>query len=118
MKRFRLICTTMIGVLALSSGCSISNVAIDSNPDIKESKSTDVGTKGLLIPISSDNVRAAGYDANSLIMTVEFDNGAKYNYYGVPKEIWELFLAAQPHPWSQVGYPLLVKGGVPYKRIR
>ena len=76
-----------------------------------------VGTSGQLIPIQSDNVQAAGYDANSMIMTVQFDNGYAYEYYGIPAELWNSFVAAQPHPWSQVGYPQLVEGGYHYKKI-
>ena len=77
-----------------------------------------VGTNGQLISIQSDNVRAAGYDVASMVMTVQFDNGALYEYYGVPADLWTSFVAAQPHPWSQVGYPRLVRGAIPYKRIR
>ena len=77
-----------------------------------------VGTNGQLISIQSDNVSAAGYDEASMVMTVQFDNGALYEYYGVSTDIWTSFVAAQPHPWSQVGYPRLVQGGIPYKRIR
>ena len=75
------------------------------------------GTGGKLISILSDNVRAAGYDASSMIMTVQFNNGYTYEYYGISLELWESFLAAQPNPWSLVGYPQLVQAGVPYKRI-
>ena len=76
-----------------------------------------VGTGGQLISIQSDNVRAAGYDEASKVMTVQFDSGALYAYYEVPADLWTAFLTAQPHPWSQVGYPRLVQGGIPYKRI-
>jgi hypothetical protein len=76
-----------------------------------------VGTNGELIYIQSDNVSAAGYDELSMVMTVQFDNGALYEYYGVPSDLWTSFVAAQPHPWSQVGYPRLVQDAVPYKRI-
>jgi hypothetical protein len=62
-------------------------------------------------------VRAAGYNADTMIMTVQFDSGYIYEYYGVHAELWTSFIAAQPDPWSQVGYPRLVQGGVPYKRI-
>ena len=79
--------------------------------------SVSIGTKGQLISIQSDNVRAAGYDEASMVMTVQFDNGALYEYYGVPADLWTSFVAAQPHPWSQVGYPRLIQGGVPYKRV-
>ena len=76
-----------------------------------------VGTNGKLISIQSDNVSAAGYDEVTMVMSVQFDNGAIYEYYGVPADLWISFIAAQPHPWSQVGYPRLVQGGIPYKRI-
>ena len=76
------------------------------------------GTVGQLISIQSDNVRAAGYDAASMIMTVQFNNGYTYEYYGIPLDLWDSFIAAQPNPWSLVGYPRLVQAGVPYKRIR
>lgn len=75
------------------------------------------GTGGQLISIQSDNVQAAGYDTNSMIMTVQFNNGYTYEYYGIPLELWNSFIAAQPNPWSLVGYPRLVQAGVPYKRI-
>jgi len=88
-------------------------------PEVEINQATEsVGTSGQLISIQSDNVRAAGYDDASMVMTVQFDNGAIYEYYGVPTELWTSFVAAQPHPWSQVGYPRLVQGGIPYKRVR
>ncbi len=98
----------------LISGCG------DSAQDYSSSKvqSTEiVGTNGQLISIQSDNVRAAGYDVNSMIMTVQFQNGYTYEYYNVPAELWSSFIAAQPHPWSEVGYPQLVQGGFQYRRI-
>ena len=52
-----------------------------------------------------------------VIMTVQFNNGYTYEYYGITAELWNSFIAAQPNPWSQVGYPRLVQAGVPYKRI-
>jgi hypothetical protein len=99
------------------SGCS----GQSTNPDSASRSVTvapqQIGTNGQLISIQSDNVRAAGYDAASMVMTVQFDNGSLYEYYGVPAELWTSFVAAQPHPWSQVGYPRLVQGGVPYRKI-
>ena len=75
------------------------------------------GTNGQLIEIQSDNVRAAGYDQATLVMTVQFDNGSLYEYFGIPVNLWAEFISAQPHPWSQVGYPRLVQERVPYRRI-
>ena len=106
--------TAFILLLMLTS-CSSSE---DSNSQSSlEQPSVTIGTNGQLISIQSDNVRAAGYDEASMVMTVQFDNGALYEYYSVPADLWTSFISAQPHPWSQVGYPRLVQGGIPYKRI-
>ena len=104
-----------VSLIFLITGCG-SAAKVSEAPRVGAQKI--VGTNGQLISIQSDNVQAAGYDANSLTMTVQFNNGYTYEYYGVPAELWESFIAAQPHPWSQVGNPRLVEAGVPYKRIR
>lgn len=70
-----------------------------------------------LQPIQSSNVLKAGYDLTTQAMTVQFKDMSVYEYYGVPEILWQNFLNAQPHPWSQVGYPNLVRGGYNYKRI-
>ena len=98
-------------------GCGDRNEGLDALSGSESSNKHQVGTNGELIYIQSDNVSAAGYDELSMVMTVQFDNGALYEYYGVPSDLWTSFVAAQPHPWSQVGYPRLVQDAVPYKRI-
>jgi hypothetical protein len=75
------------------------------------------GTGGELIPITSDNVARAGYDALAAVMIVQFRDGSIYEYYDVPLGLWERFIAAQPDPWSQVGYPDLVQGGYSYRKV-
>lgn len=99
------------------SACGEQATETNTNPSTQNSESQQIGTNGQLISIQSDNVRAAGYDEVSMVMTVQFDNGYLYEYYGVPADLWSSFIAAQPHPWSQVGYPRLLQGGIPYKRI-
>jgi len=101
--------------LLIIAGCGSGSDDSSSSKPVAQSL---VGTNGQLIFIQSDNVQAAGYDANELTMTVQFNNGYTYEYYGIQAELWNSFIAAQPHPWSQVGYPRLVQTGVPYKRIR
>ena len=76
------------------------------------------GTGGELIAIQSDNVAAAGYDDATSTMLVEFDDGSLYEYAPVPVSVWIDFIAAQPHPWSRVGNPVLVEGRVPYRKVR
>lgn len=75
------------------------------------------GTGGALVPIDSDNVAMAGYDDQARVMTVLFDSARLYKYYDVPPALWEAFVAAQPDPWSLVGYPQLVQGGYAYQEI-
>lgn len=99
------------------SACGTSAPESPASANGKVVAESPVGTKGQLIPISSSNVLAAGFDADSLVMTVKFASGGLYEYYNVPVGLWEEFVAAQPHPWSQVGYPRLVQGGYAYKRI-
>ena len=107
---------TSVLILGLTS-CGEQAGLTNSPSGSEGAESQRVGTNGELIAIQSDNVSAAGYDEASTVMTVQFDNGALYEYYGVQAELWKSFVAAQPHPWSQVGYPQLVQGGIPYKRI-
>ena len=98
-----------------------SKVAAESAPAVAQEigppPEPQVGTGRELIPIQSSNVQAAGYDADTGVMTVLFDSGGLYEYYEVPAGLWEAFIAAQPHPWSAVGYPRLVEGGIAYQRI-
>ena len=101
-------------VLVGCSATETSNLPVSSP---SQQPSTPIGTNGQLISIQSDNVQAAGYDAATMVMTVQFDNNSIYEYYGVPADLWTAFVAAQPHPWSQVGNPRLVQGGVPYRKI-
>ena len=112
LRKLSLSCVILFLLFPLSSCGSPSSEIVTTKQE-----SSAVGTSGQLISIQSDNVRAAGYDATSMVMTVQFDNGALYEYYGVPADLWASFVAAQPHPWSQVGYPRLVQGAIPYKRI-
>jgi hypothetical protein len=109
--------TLFLALTFLLTGCANGTSSSGEISEREDNQVSRVGTEGQLIPIQSDNVRAAGYDAETLIMTVQFRNGYLYEYYGVSADVWTSFVAAQPNPWSQVGYPSLVQSGIPYKRI-
>lgn len=47
-----------------------------------------------MIPVSSSNHVAAGYDSNQATLRIEFKNGNIYEYYDVPQYIWDEYLAA------------------------
>ena len=114
------------GVLAVTgillAGCASSSTEGDgraSAPAADTNSGTAIsGTGGQLIAIQSDNVAAAGYDDATSTMLVEFDDGSLYEYSPVPESVWIDFVAAQPHPWSRVGNPVLVQGGVPNRKVR
>lgn len=107
----------------VNTGCASTNAAQTGSTGQSEaapasvSDSRAVGTEGELIPIDSDNVAMAGYNDSTRVMTVLFHSARLYEYYDVPPQLWESFVAAQPDPWSLVGYPQLVQGGYAYQEI-
>ncbi len=105
-----------IAVSSCSAESSDSSSTIEGPASFQESDLSK-DTKGEFIQIQSDNVSMAGYDASTQIMTVKFDNGQSYWYQPVDQSVWTAFYNAQPHPWSQVGYPALVESGIPYGKI-
>jgi hypothetical protein len=56
-----------------------------------------------LDPIRSSALLAVGYDPGRSVLTVQYASGAVYEYYDVPRSLYEDLLAAQPHPWSVYG---------------
>jgi len=46
------------------------------------------------IPVSSSNVQSIGYDPASKTLEVEFNDGAIYQYHGVPQDTYDGFLRA------------------------
>jgi hypothetical protein len=108
----------LIGTFFIGSVACLASCGQNAVEEMSSQLSSSVGTNGQLISIQSDNVMAAGYEDKNAIMTVQFNNGSIYEYYGVSASVWQAFVAAQPHPWSQVGYPELVQSGISYKRVR
>lgn len=106
----------MLFFLSLISGCASGETLDQVSESYSEIQMVD-GNHSELQDIVSSNVRQAGYNSDSKVMTVVFDNGSRYEYFQVPQELWNEFLEAQPNPWSRVGYPRLVGEGYQYKRI-
>lgn len=105
-----------IGVTSCSGGSNSDLAQIEESASVQE-MDLSRDTNGEFINIQSDNVSMTGYDATTQRMTVMFDNGKAYWYQPVDQSIWTAFYSAQPHPWSQVGYPQLVESGIPYGRV-
>lgn len=47
--------------------------------------------------IESSNLVGVGYDPDTLVLEVEFKNGAVYQYDQVPKEIFDALMEADSH---------------------
>jgi len=45
-------------------------------------------------PLSSSNIRSAGYDAEKRILEVEFASGSIYHYFDVPVQTFNSLLSA------------------------
>lgn len=68
------------------------------------------------VSVSSSNIRAVGYDPNTLTLGVQFLTGTEYQYNDVPQHVYDGFFQA-----GSVGryFNQHVKtAGYPYTRIR
>jgi hypothetical protein len=45
-------------------------------------------------PVSSSNLASIGYDAESLVLEVEFNNGRVYQYFDVPQGTYDELMGA------------------------
>lgn len=111
------------GILVLAVfvlfGCHVPKQPMPTTTKGEQTNNRNIGldTKGQLIEIRSDNVSRASYDAETETLVILFKTGAKYWYSPVPQSTWHEFYLAQPHPWSEVGYPKLVLAKIPHGRI-
>lgn len=46
-------------------------------------------------PVDSSSIAAAGYAPDVSMLEVEFRNGSVYQYFAVPKEVFDSLLAAE-----------------------
>ena len=47
-----------------------------------------------MIPVSSSNIAAIGYDETQSLLVIEFLNGSTYEYYSVPSYVFDELLNA------------------------
>lgn len=67
-----------------------------------------------MIPVDSSNVESVGYDEGSSTLQVSFKKGGMYQYFDVPKDVFEALRDA-----SSVGGYLAshIKGRFRYSRV-
>jgi hypothetical protein len=49
------------------------------------------------VSVSSSNLASVGYDPEQNLLEIAFQNGSKYQYYGVPHHIYEGLMQASSH---------------------
>jgi hypothetical protein len=66
-------------------------------------------------PVDSSNLAAAGYNSNSQILRIQFNDGSLYEYSGVPEHVYNGLLSAS----SKGRYfdQHVKKAGYPYTKI-
>ncbi len=45
-------------------------------------------------PVSSSNLKSVGYDPDSALLEIEFQDGSIYQYSGVPQNVHQALMAA------------------------
>lgn len=69
-----------------------------------------------LKPVSSSNLKAVGYDAETKTLQIEFLNGGLYEYYNIPENIYKGLMAASSH--GSYFDQHIKKGGYRYRKLR
>ncbi len=67
------------------------------------------------VNVVSTNIRSIGYDASTMILEVEFNNGTVYQYYDVPEDLYEGIMTAESHGKFLASY--IKKGGYRYAQV-
>lgn len=65
--------------------------------------------------VSSSNISSIGYDENSNTLEIEFHNGGVYQYFNVPKNVFEGLMSASSH--GQYFDQNIKKAGYSYRQV-
>ena len=65
--------------------------------------------------VSSSNLRSVGYDPISLILEIEFNSGAVYQYLNIPASVYQSLMSASSHGKYFHAY---IKDNYRYTRVR
>ncbi|MHC8508992.1 MAG: KTSC domain-containing protein [Rhodospirillales bacterium] len=62
----------------------------------------------------SSNLRSVGYDSQSQILEIEFNQSRIYQYYGVPEHLYEQLIQA---PSKGRFFHVYIRHAFPYDRV-
>jgi hypothetical protein len=67
------------------------------------------------INVISSNLKSVGYDAEKSILEIEFNSGSIYQYFGVPRNVFDLLMNAS----SKGGFHSdFIKDKFQYQRVK
>ena len=90
LRRAWLLLAIVAGV-GLSCDGPVSEQPIDSAPAASREHAIE------RTPIRSSALRSIGYDQEQRVLEIEFTNGAVYQYFDVPREVYRGLMAAESH---------------------
>jgi hypothetical protein len=67
-----------------------------------------------MIPVTSSNLAAIGYDADTATLRIQFIRSGSYDYQGVPQDVYDGLLMATSK--GQYFDQFIKKGGYPYSK--
>lgn len=67
-----------------------------------------------MISVNSSTISQIGYEPNSASLVVEFHNGTRYTYHGVPVDVFEAF--SESGSKGQFLSQVIKKGGYSYSK--
>jgi hypothetical protein len=65
-------------------------------------------------PVESSSIRSAGYAVETSTLEVEYRNGTVYQYFAVPRKVFDSLLAAESKGAFVSGR---IRGHYPYRRV-
>jgi hypothetical protein len=68
-----------------------------------------------MIPVSSSNLTAIGYTAETATLRIQFVHGGIYDYQGIPSDLYEALMAAPSK--GQYFDQYVKKGGYPFSKV-
>lgn len=66
------------------------------------------------VPVESSSIASAGYSPEMGTLEVEYRNGSLYQYFAVPKSVFDALLAARS---KGVFVSERIRGHYPYRRV-
>jgi citrate synthase len=72
-----------------------SKIIVDAYDNLKNYTSFSIEDTAGRIRVKSSNIYSVGYNSKEMILQIQFLNGVVYEYYGIPKSLFNDFMTAK-----------------------